>query len=277
MILSALVAVAVGMLVPVLVVVAWSQNRADQRWAHGVLEMVMPDVEPPGYVGVAVTIGRMMLMAVCFLIVGNVLGALVLWGVAQWGLSKLVDSVARRQTLRLESQIPDAARVIAADISANRPLDQALRSIASDAAWPLRQHLNHVLRRLSHGQALESVMTGTVSVGPASAGWKLFCQTVVTVHQVAGRDPRALRRLADSLQRIQEMTADLRAATAEGRTQLRIILLMPLILFAMLSIGAKEDLLLMMTTPSGRIVLALAAVLMIAGFVWIRLLVKQDL
>ena len=88
---------------------------------------------------------------------------------------------------------------------------------------------------------------------------------------------QSLDRIADSIREIQRLEGRLDALTAEGRSQARFMAAMPFVILAILWYIVPEDTSMLLTDPTGRLILLLAVILIGVGFVWIRRIMQVDI
>jgi tight adherence protein B len=168
----------------------------------------------------------------------------------------------------LERELPDALRRVAAELGAGRTADRALVAAASTGgaagdAFALAG------RRAAAGEDIAAALA-------AALGQRArFAAAAVSLQLRAGGDlPALLRSLARRLDERRGVNAEIRALTAQARLSARVVPLLPVVglaLAALLDTGAVR---LLLTTAPGLAIVAVAAVLDLAGLLAIRAIAR---
>ena len=169
----------------------------------------------------------------------------------------------------LERELPDALRRVAAELGAGRTADRALAAAAA-VGGPAGEAFALAGRRAGAGEDI------AVALATALGGRARFAAAAVSLQLRAGGDlPALLRSLARRLDERRGVNAEIRALTAQARLSARVVPLLPvagLALAALLDAGAVR---LLLTTLPGLSIVAVAAVLDLAGLLAIRAIARS--
>ena len=189
-------------------------------------------------------------------------------------LASLASLRARRQDeLAAAAALPGVARRLAAEVGAGRALARALRAASLDAPPPLGAALAETAARLAAGARAWPVLAGAI---PGHGGCRLLAASLELQGRAGGDLPRLLRALASALDDRAQVEADLRALTAQARFSAVVVPLLPLGALALLALAEPRGVRLLLTTPAGLGVVALAAALDIVGTLLIRRLLVRE-
>jgi tight adherence protein B len=173
----------------------------------------------------------------------------------------------RRDDLAADAALPGVARRLAAEVGAGRTLVRALRAAAVDAPPPLDAALAETGARLASGGRAWAVLEHAF---PGNGGCRLLAASLELQARAGGDLPRLLRTLASALDDRAQVEAELRALTAQARFSAVVVPLLPLGALGILSLAEPRGVRLLLTTPIGLAVVAIAAVLDIVGALLIR-------
>jgi tight adherence protein B len=164
----------------------------------------------------------------------------------------------------LERELPDALRRVAAELGAGRTADRALAAAAA-VGGGAGEAFALAGRRAAAGEEIAAALAA--ALGERAR----FAAAAVTLQLRAGGDlPALLRSLALRLDERRSVNAEIRALTAQARLSARVVPLLPVVglaLAALLDAGAVR---LLLTTPAGLAIVAVSALLDLAGFLAIR-------
>ena len=182
------------------------------------------------------------------------------------GLLRRVRGV--RAERALERELPDALRRVAAELGAGRTADRAL-SAAATAGGVAGEAFALAGRRAEAGEDIAAALA--TALGQRAR----FAAAAVSLQLRAGGDlPALLRSLARRLDERRSVNAEIRALTAQARLSAWVVPLLPVVglaLAALLDAGAVR---LLLTTAPGLAIIAVAAVLDLAGLLAIRAIAR---
>lgn len=196
-------------------------------------------------------------------------------GATAGALALAAEPLLRRRGARLEAraldrQAPDALRAAAAALRAGRSLPQALEAARDEAAPPMRALLDRLVRRLALGRPADEALAALGAEAGGSEALRAAAETMRVARAAGSELPAVLDHAVAALAERERIAADRRAATAQARSSAAIVAALPLAFFALLGAGARDQLRLLFGEPVGWTLLGAAAVLELAGLLWMR-------
>ncbi len=212
--------------------------------------------------------------------------ALIVWGASGSRIIGVVAAVMvaplprialtilrHRRLARIDTQLPDAARGMAAALRAGASLPAALRWAADHTPTPLAQEVGLMLREQRVGVPFAEALAhleerlGTEAIGLLTATLRVAAET-------GGDLSRLLEQFARMQRRRLQVDTRVRTLTSQGRMQAIVVGILPMVLLIVLSALAPEMMTVFWHTPEGWAVLALIFVLELCGGYLIRRIVR---
>lgn len=260
----------------------WSlQGTLRRRWDHDVawLEHTMwrftPDpVHASRYVALFYVLAVLVLF-VLLLVVRNWLIALGLWAVIIVVPKLAMDRAWANRRKKIEAQLPATVRQMSSSVGSGMTLAQAIERLSSRAPDPIRVEFRIMTGYWKAG----SDFTATIEAAKRRLGlqnFNLFASAILVNQKLGGNISETLDRLAGSLEGIDRMKREVRAATAEGRTNIKVLAVAPVIMLGLVALMDADAVALLFTRPVGHLLLAAAGVLTAAGTLWAWRIVHAD-
>ncbi|MEO7803994.1 MAG: type II secretion system F family protein [Actinomycetota bacterium] len=205
-------------------------------------------------------------------------GPLVLASIA--GGPLIIDRIGvklgGRRTSRLEQQLPEALSLQSSALKAGHSTSQSLRAIANQSAPPLSDEVLRAIQQVDIGVPLEEALVG-LSTRSVSRDVELWV-TAMQVHRITGGNLASiLESLAKQVRERSHMRSEIKALTAQGRLSGLVVALAPIAFFVLLSVTSKEQMRVLYSTSLGLVLLTAGISMEIAGFLWIRWILKIKL
>lgn len=181
-----------------------------------------------------------------------------------------------RRLRRLAHQLPDALDALAGALRAGLSLPQSFATLAEQQPRPIALEFALVLRKQRLGMSMEQALV-ELTERVSRHEFVLFVTSVRVARDLGGNLADALDRLAATLRRKLAMEDKIAALTAQGKMQGWIVGLLPVFLAGVLAWLEPATMRLLYTTPIGWSVLAVLAVLLGAGALLIRKIVRIDI
>jgi tight adherence protein B len=178
-----------------------------------------------------------------------------------------------RRSARMEQQLPEALALQAGTLRAGHSLVRSLRVLGAEAKPPLAEEIARTLAEIDLGRPIEDALR-RLSERSASRDIDLWV-TAMLVHRHTGGN---LANIADSLaervtQRLQ-LRGEIRALTAQGRLSGLVVALAPVVFLLLLSVGSREQMQMLYSTPIGWVILTSGLVMNGLGLMWIRWILR---
>jgi tight adherence protein B len=181
----------------------------------------------------------------------------------------------RRQAL-FERQIVPTIGMLSAGMRAGYSLRQALQRVAQDAPLPTATEFSVAVREVELGVGTEDALIGLADrVG--GDDYKVLAMMLIVHRRVGGNLAQILEALGETVRQRAEIREEINALTAQQRLATYVLVAMPVvvgILFTLVDPGFMQPL---FTTVVGNILLAIATILLLLGFVGIRLAARVEL
>jgi tight adherence protein B len=188
----------------------------------------------------------------------------------------LVDALRRRRARRFEQQLPMALLMLASALRAGVALATGLRHVVEQSGAPLAQEFGLMLREQRMGVPWDTALGNLHGRMPADST-SLVVAAMRSAAQTGGNLAEALESIAHTLRARLQLQAKLLALTSQGRLQAWIVGALPVALLGVLDRLEPEIMGLLWRTPMGWSVLAVVAVLEVAGVLLIRRIIRIDI
>jgi tight adherence protein B len=221
-----------------------------------------------------------LVVAVSGLVVGIMLGAGVVVAVvggAVVGLVPLavVGVAASRRQRRFAADLPDVLALLAGSLRAGFPLDQALRTVATEAGGPVGTELRRVAAETALGRTLPEALT---AAGERMASDDIaWVGVAVEIHQQAGGNlAEVLDTVAATVAGRQQLRREVASLTAEGRLSAVVLGLLPPGLAVVISVVNPGYLAALLGETEGRVLVVSSLAAMLVGFWWMQRIVRIE-
>lgn len=251
----------------------WLRSRA--RYDGVLNRQLLLDIDPG--VALASTLGLVGIVFVAVtLLLESPLAGLLVAALAAFVPSVIIHHLAQKRRERLEQQLVDGLVTLASGVRAGLTLVQSMELMVRNHRGPLQQEIGQVLREYELGSDLHRAMR-QAGERIGSPLYRLTF-TAIEMHRVRGGDSaESMDRIAESVREIHRLEGKLDALTAQGRAQANFMGVMAVVLLVSVSVIFRSEMARVLTDPAGRLSLLIAAVLIVAGFVWIRRIMDIDL
>jgi tight adherence protein B len=180
----------------------------------------------------------------------------------------------RRSAIR--EQLPDVTDLMARAVRAGESLDQAITLAGESGLKPVATEFHYCARQMTMGLSLESAVRRLVGPAPL-AETRILAMTLIVQRRRGGSLPTTLERLARVLRDRSNFYRQFQAASAMGRASAIVIAVVALGLDAFVVLGHSEYAAVLLTTTTGRLVLATSLLLQVVGVSWALWLFRSQL
>jgi tight adherence protein B len=200
-------------------------------------------------------------------LIGIIIGAVLPFGY-------LVVKESRRTSAFME-QIPDTLQLIAGSLSTGYSLPQAIDAAARDAAPPVSTEFDRALVEARLGVPIEDALEG-VAHRMRSVDFAWVVMAIRIQREVGGNLSEVLNTTAATLRDRERLRRQVQVLSAEGRLSAWILGGLPIVFALYLALARPDYLRPLYTTLLGWAMVALAAILMVVGILWLRKAVKVE-
>lgn len=181
----------------------------------------------------------------------------------------------KRRMDRLIVQLPDGLTMMSGAMRAGAGLQAALELVVKETPAPLSQEFSVLLREQRLGLPLEESLRG-MSERLNMEDVNLFVSALTIAKEVGGNLSEILERLASTLRSKAVMEGKIKALTSQGKLQGIVVGLLPIFLAGVLYAMDPVAMTPMFVTYYGWGTMAVIAVLLLLGGVFIRKIVSID-
>jgi tight adherence protein B len=181
-----------------------------------------------------------------------------------------------RRSLRIEQQLPEALALQASALRAGHSLAQSLRRVADEVASPLGAETSRTVHEIDLGAAFDAALEG-LSARAAGRAVDLWTTAMLVHRQTGGNLAAMLDSLAGRLRERARLRGEVRALTAQARLSGVVVAAAPVAFFLLLGLSSRAQMAEAFSTPVGLGALALGLAMEVAGFLWIRRILRMKL
>jgi len=208
------------------------------------------------------------------------LGGSLLFGVLGLGVPFVVRALISRKIDRLRAQfaeqLPDNLQVLASALRAGHSLVGALSVVVEDAAEPSRSEFRRVVADEQLGVSLEDALN-VVSRRMDNRDLQQVGLVAALQRETGGNMAEVLDRVTETIRERFEIRRIVKTLTAQGRMSRWVVSLLPIILLAAISVLNPKYVEPLYNEMFGRVLLAMAAVMLVAGSLVIKKIVDIKL
>jgi tight adherence protein B len=227
---------------------------------------------------------RVMLLAVVLAVVAAVIAwtttrmaiAPVIAGVIGAYLPFMTISQQRgKRMAKIEEQIPDAIDTMTRALRAGHPFNATLRMIAEDLDDPIAGEFELTFGDINYGNDLRRAMLGLLSRVP-SVTMMALVTSVLVQKETGGNLAEILQQISGVVRGRFKLHRKVKTLTAEGRMSAWVLALVPLVLFAVISVTTPDYLPILIEDPRGHNMVIYGAISAVLGILWIRRILRIE-
>ena len=220
--------------------------------------------------------GFSLLLVGLVFIAPNPIFAVGFWLVLLWVPRIVVEWLWQRRRRRIDLQLPAAIAALANSLRAGLTLVQAIQRLADNAPDPIRSDFRIMANRYAFGASLEATIR-EAKERLDSQNFNLFASALLLNREMGGDIAETLSRISQSLDKLHQMRQTVEAHTSEGRTNIKVLLVAPVILLLMMSTADAEGVMMLFTTSQGYAVLLVAGLFIGTGVYFAAKITRQDI
>ena len=170
----------------------------------------------------------------------------------------------RRRLAKIDVQIPPTISTLANSMRAGLTLVQAVTRISEQAPEPIRMEFKIMANQYGYGADMETVIRNA-KTRLNLPNFNLFASALLLNREMGGDISETLTRISKSLDKLREMKKTVEAHTSEGRTNIKVLLVAPLLILGLMAVVMPRGVGLLFTTAPGWAVLLIVATLAGSG------------
>jgi tight adherence protein B len=180
-----------------------------------------------------------------------------------------------RRMARLEEQLPDAIDTMTRALQAGHPFNATLRMIADDLEDPIAGEFDLTFGDINYGNDLRRAMLGLLSRVP-SVTMMALVTSVLVQKETGGNLAEILKQISGVIRGRFKFHRKVKTLSAEGRMSAWVLALVPLTLFAVISVTTPDYLPVLVDDPRGQKMIIYGAISGVLGIMWIRRILRIE-
>lgn len=207
-----------------------------------------------------------------FLLGGSFFAAMLLI-LTPVGLLLFLNILVSRRRKKFDEQVPDTLQMFAGGLRAGHSLLRSVDAAAQENEGPMAEELNRVVNetRIGRdlGESLDEVARRTDNEDFGSIG------RAIDIHREVGGDlAQVLDHVGETIRDRNQIRGQIRALSAEGKMSAIVLMALPVVMFACLTMFNPLYSKVFLTTVPGYLMIVMALVLLAIGGFWLSRLIK---
>jgi tight adherence protein B len=227
---------------------------------------------------------RVVLLSVVLAIVGAIAAWVLTRSMAMTAVSLLIAGsipymkIKGDRTKRIqlfEEQLPDAIDMIKRALRAGHPFNGAIKLVAEEMDDPVAEEFGTTFADINYGNNARRAMLGLLQRVPSVTVMALITSILVQ-RETGGNLAEILERISAVVRGRFKLQRKVKTLSAEGRLSAWILALVPLVLFAVITVTSPDYLPLLLEDEMGKNMIIYGAVSGIIGIYWIRHVIRIE-
>jgi tight adherence protein B len=197
---------------------------------------------------------------------------------AALGAALPLMKVLRDRTQRIqafEEQLPEAVDMMKRALRAGHPFSGAIKLVGEEMPEPLAKEFKTTFADLNYGNDVRRAMLGMLQRVPSVPVMALVTSVLVQ-KETGGNLAEILEQISTVVRGRFRLERKIRTLSAEGRMSTWVLALVPIVLFAVISVTTPDYLPTLTEDELGRKLLMFGIVMGCIGLVWIRKIIRID-
>ena len=187
--------------------------------------------------------------------------------------------VRRLRTTRLngfEAQLPEAIDLLGRAIRAGHPLSSGLKMVADETQEPIAGEFRRAFEEQRFGLPFEDAIL-SMADRVTLVDVRILVTAILIQREVGGNLAEVLDNLASVIRARFVIRRQLRTYTAQGRMSGYVLAVLPIAVGTTIYLLNPGYMGILFTEPIGKLMLGIASVMQLIGFLWIRNIVNIDI
>ncbi len=213
-------------------------------------------------------------IGVAFLMGMAVSGGALMTGMAFAGIAAFLPRFVIRMVrdLRLDAfdaQIIDVVTMIKNSLKSGLGLQQAFEMVANEFTAPASQEMALVLKEIRMGLDIDDALENLLKRIP-NRELEMVVTSIVTLRKTGGNMVETFELIVHTIKERKKVEGKIKALTAQGKTQTRILLAMPFVMAGILTLMNPQFMNPLFNTLLGWVFLVVVGMMMVTGYLVIR-------
>lgn len=205
-----------------------------------------------------------------FYLFTNLIGTLAIGGIIGYVIPSVwLKKKQAKRLQRFNQMLPDMLTTIIGSLRAGHSFQQSLKMVSEESDPPIKEEVYLVLKEIQYGSTMEEALNNWKRRMP-SGDLELLVEALLIQRQVGGNLAYLLDKIVETTREREKIANQVKTLTAQGRLSGIIISLLPVGLGAVIYVINPEYITTLFVEPIGRIMLAVAAIGGVIGFLLVR-------
>lgn len=181
-----------------------------------------------------------------------------------------------KRIIQIEQQLPEALEMMIISLRAGQSLEQTIALNARELPAPISEEFAQISEEVRLGISMDEAMKSMANRLPRARTIRSFVVSVLVLRQTGGNLIEVLESIIDTMRMQARYEHKLKSMTAESRSNARTLGALPpifLILSMLINPGYMTQ---VGNSGLGRMMMLIATILYVLGFVWINRLVNPN-
>jgi tight adherence protein B len=187
----------------------------------------------------------------------------------------VISHLRAKRMAKIEEQVPDAVDTMTRALRAGHPFNATLRMIAEDLEDPIAGEFNLTFGDINYGNDLRRAMLGLLSRVP-SVTMMALVTSVLVQKETGGNLAEILKQISEVVRGRFKLHRKVKTLSAEGRMSAWVLALVPIILFAVISVTTPDYLPVLVNDPRGHKMIIYGLISGVLGVLWIRKILRIE-
>jgi tight adherence protein B len=231
--------------------------------------------------GLAVTLPNFVLVvgsatlvaALLGLVGGGILLGLVLAVAVPFGAKLFLGFRASRRQAAFADQLDDALQLMAGSLRAGHSLLRAMDSVSQEADAPMSEEFSRIVNETRVGRDLTDALD-EVAQRMGSDDFTWVAQAIAIHREVGGNLAEVLDAVGHTIRERNAIRRQVKALSAEGKLSAFVLMALPFGVFGFISMSNPGYVAKFTQSLTGYAMLAVAAVMLLVGGLWLRKTVR---
>jgi tight adherence protein B len=235
------------------------------------LELAGLDLRP-GELLAGIAAGSLLLLAIGLVLFSPII-ALVLAVLVPVGARVVIRILAAQRRKKFSNQLPETLQLLAGSLRSGHGLAQGIDTVAREAESPTADEFRRITIETRLGRDfVDSLRALADRVDSEDFRWVV--QAVEIQREVGGDLAAILDTVANTVRDRTKIRLQVSALSAEGRLSAWVLMVLPFGLGGLMSVTNRDYIKPLLTTGTGYKLMAVAAMLLTVGGLWLRKIVK---
>ncbi|MGD9793403.1 MAG: type II secretion system F family protein [Acidimicrobiia bacterium] len=251
-----------------------AERRGVLTWMEGALERADLPLRAGEAMFFYMAIALILTVA-AFAFSGSMLIALVVLGLLALSPPGILNFLAKRRQSKFQAMLPDMLQLLSSTLKAGYSLMQGVEAVSQEVADPVGKELRRIVIESRLGRPLEESMQESADrMNSADFSWAVMA--IGIQREVGGNLSELLLTVAETMVHRERLRREVKALTAEGRISAYVLGILPFGVGAAMFSLNKPYIMTLFNTSIGNILLGVAGVGMVGGFLWMNQTIKVD-